>query len=205
MKKTRSTVQISQAIWTIPELDWFSKNSYNLAIKNLSIWSPQHSLRMLISCIEFIEQYPKDMSEPASDDLSLRKMFCEFSSATVLVALARSEDVIETRLQNYLGLRKHVSGFDCILHNKLEKLEESPRQDLLQKLAILLGFDFEAACQLKAWDDLGEIILKAASCNDARVYELMADCILSSQAPSQGLLHDPSCVAETDSFSQFSS
>jgi hypothetical protein len=205
MKKTRSKVQIAEAIWTIPELDWFSKNSYNLAIKHLSIWSPRHSLRMLISCIEFIEQYPKDMSEPASDDLSLRKMFCEFSSATALVALARGEDVIETQLQNYLSLRKHVNGFDCILHDKLEKLEEGPRQDLLQKLAILLGFDFEAACKLKAWDDLGEIILKVASCNDARVYELMADCILSSKAPTQGLWHDPSSVAETDSSSQFSS
>jgi hypothetical protein len=115
-------------------------------------------------------------------------MFCEFSAAIALVALARGEDLIENQLQDYLTLRKHVSSFDNLLQEKLEKLEGGPKQDLLQKLAVLLGFDFEASCKLKAWDDLSEIIIKAASCNSPRVYELMADCILSSQAPTQGPL-----------------
>lgn len=188
MKKTCLSIQASETIWTIPELDWFSKNSYNLAVKHLSIWNPRHSLRMLICCIAFIDQYPKDLAETVSDDLSLRKMFCEFSAAIALVALARGEDLIENQLQDYLTLRKHVSSFDNLLQEKLEKLEGGPKQDLLQKLAVLLGFDFEASCKLKAWDDLSEIIIKAASCNSPRVYELMADCILSSQAPTQGPL-----------------
>lgn len=187
IKKGRSTVQTSETVWTVLELDWFSKNSYNLAIKNLSIWTPRHSLRMLLCCIAFIDHYPKDMGEPTSNDLWLRKMFCEFSSATALVALARGEDVVETQLQDYLDLRKHVESFDSLLQEKLDTLDEGPRQDLLQKLAVLLSFDFEAACQLKAWDSLGEVILKAVCCNEPRVYEIMADCILSSQAPTEGL------------------
>jgi hypothetical protein len=142
---------------------------------------------MLLCCIAFINQYPKDIDEPSSDDLWLRKMFCEFSSATALVALARGENVIETQLQDYLSLRKHVESFDGLLQEKLDGLEEGPRLDLLQKLAVLLGFDFEAACHLKAWDSLSEVILKAACCNEPKVYELMADCMLSSQAPTQGL------------------
>ena len=187
IKKTRSSAQASETVWTVLELDWFSKNSYNLAIKNLANWNPQHSLRMLLCCIAFIDQFPTDIDEPTSNDLWLRKMFCEFSSATALVALARMEDVIETQLQNYLSLRKHVENFDSLLQERLEGLEEGPRNDLLQKLAVLLGFDFEAACQLKSWDSLGESILKAACCNEPRVYEIMADCILCSQAPTQGL------------------
>lgn len=143
---------------------------------------------MLLCCIAFIDHYPKDIDEPSSNDLWLRKMFCEFSSATALVALARAEDIIETQLQNYLSLRKHVESFDSLLQEKLDKLEEGPRLDLLQKLAVLLAFDFEAACRLKAWDSLSEVILKAACCNEPKVYELMADCILSSQAPTQGSL-----------------
>lgn len=187
VKKARSAAQSSEIVWTVLELDWFSKNSYNLAIKNLSIWSPRHSLRVLICCIAFIDQFPKDIDEAASNDLWLRKMFCEFSAATALVALARGEDVIETQLQDYLSLRKHVESFDGLLQDRLDGLDESPRRDLLQKLAVLLGFDFEAACQLKAWDGLGEVILKTACCNEPRVYELMADCMLSSQAPTQGM------------------
>jgi hypothetical protein len=187
VKKARPSAQASETVWTVLELNWFSKNSYNLAVKNLSIWSPRHSLRMLLCCIAFINQYPKDIDEPSWDDLWLRKMFCEFSSATALVALARGENVIETQLQDYLSLRKHVESFDGLLQEKLDGLEEGPRLDLLQKLAVLLGFDFEAACHLKAWDSLSEVILKAACCNEPKVYGLMADCMLSSQAPTQGL------------------
>jgi hypothetical protein len=186
MHKAPRTTQLSETIWTTAELDWFSKNSYNLSIDNLSRWAPRHSLRMLECCIAFIDQYPSDISEQISDDLSLRKLFCEFSAVTALVALARGEDNTEIYLQNYLTLRKHVASFDNLLQNKLDKMEEGPAQDLLQKLSVLIAFDFEAACQLKAWDELGEVILKAEVCKEMRVYELMADCILCSQAPTEG-------------------
>lgn len=174
----------TETTWTVPELDWFSKNSYNFAIKNISIWSPHHLLRTLICCIAFIDQYPRSISEHVSQDLSLRKIFCEFSASTALVALARGEDVIETQLQYYLNLRKHVEAYDTLLQDKLESLEEGPADDLLQKLAVLIGFDFEAACQLKAWDDIGSVVMKAEVCKDSRLYEIMADCILSSKAPT---------------------
>jgi hypothetical protein len=80
---------------------------------------------------------------------------------------------------------KLIEDFDSILQDKLGNLTGGPAEDLIGKLAVLLGFDFEAACRLKAWDDLGEVILKAEVCKSPRLYELMADCILSSQAPTQ--------------------
>lgn len=100
--------------------------------------------------------------------------------------MARGEEIIERQLQFYLNLRKHVESFDGQLQEKINKIEEGPAQDLLQKLAILLTFDFEAACQLKAWDSLEEVIFKAEVCKSMHIYELMADCILSSHAPTQG-------------------
>jgi len=174
-------------IWDVRELDWFSKNSYNLVIKNISTWSPRHSLRMLTCCIAFIDHYPKGISDQISDDLCLRKMFCEFSATTALLALARGEDNIEVQLQDYLDLRKHVDSFDCLLQDKTGLLGEEAEEDLLRKLSILIVFDFEAACHLKAWDDLPEVLIKADCCKSQRMYELMADCVLCSQAPTQGL------------------
>ncbi|RDL39259.1 uncharacterized protein BP5553_03599 [Venustampulla echinocandica] len=188
MKKPPNSVKGTDVLWTSSEVDWFSKNSYNTAIKHISIWPPRYVLRMLVCCTSFISQYPSDISEQISDDLDLRKMFCEFSAGTLLVALARSEDNIEQRSQDYLRLRKHVSSFDKLLVERLPKLEEVQSQDLLQKLAVLLAFDFEAACQLKAWDDLGEIILKINITKSVRALELMADCILSIQPPTQVLI-----------------
>ncbi|KAG9248179.1 meiosis protein SPO22/ZIP4 like-domain-containing protein [Calycina marina] len=181
--KRTSASSDTDMLWTFAELDWFSKNSYNLAIKYISSWTPHHLLRMLICCIAFIDRYPSDTTEQVADDLSLRKMFCEFSAATALVALARGEDNRKQSLQDYMDLRKHVDNFDRILQDKVIKLGDAPGvvQDLFQKLAVLLAFDFEAACHLKAWDQLGESILKAEACQNARVYELMADCMLSAE------------------------
>lgn len=186
IRKTSNVAQGTEVLWTIPELNWYSKNAYNLAIKHISTWAPRYTLRMLTCCIAFIDCYPKDINEQIAEDLSLRKLFCEFSAGTALVVLARGEDNIENQLQCYLNLRKHVSNFDTLLQDKLEKMEEGPAQDLLQKLSILLAFDFEAACQLKAWDDLSSVVLKAEICKSMRVYELMADCILSAEPPTQG-------------------
>ncbi|TVY49609.1 hypothetical protein LOCC1_G000373 [Lachnellula occidentalis] len=161
MRKTPSSVHGTEVLWSIPELNWYSKNSYNLALQHISTWPLRSSLRMLTCCVAFIDHYPEDINEQIVEDLSLRKMFCVFSAGTALVVLARGEDNREQSMQDYLNLRKHVSSFDELLQDKLEKLEEGPAQDLLQKLSILLAFDFEAACQLKAWVDLPSVVVKA--------------------------------------------
>lgn len=133
-----------------------------------------------------MNQYPKDLGEQVYEDLSLRKMFCAFSAATALVSLARGEDNIENQMQDYLNVRKHVDTFDILLQEKVENINEDMEADLRRKLSILAAFDFEAACRLKAWDDLGESVLKADACKSAQVYEIMADIILCSEAPTPG-------------------
>jgi hypothetical protein len=185
IRKSRKTSS-TEIVWTVAELDWFSKNSYNTSIKHISTWPPVYVLRMLECCIAFINQYPQGIPEQVSQDLSLRKMFCQFSAATAITTLARGEDNIPQQLQYYTDLRKHVASFDNLLQDKLDHMEEFQSQDLLQKLSILLTFDFEAACHLKNWDALGPIILNANICKSMRAYELMADCVLSIQPPAQG-------------------
>jgi hypothetical protein len=187
LQRSRNHGKMDDETWSIDELDWFSKNAYNIAIKNLSSWNPRRSLRMLTCCIAFIDCYPPDIGQAMSEDLSLRKMFCQFSAATALVTLARGEDNIEIQLQDYLTLRKHVDGFDKLLQTKLEKVDVDQDQDLRRKLSILAAFDFEAVCRLKAWDSLPEAILKTEVCRSSQIYEVMADCILCSQAPIHGL------------------
>lgn len=185
-QKSRGPAVVADTLFTVSELDWFSKNAYNLALKFSMTWEPREVLRMLHVCIKFIDMYPEGISEQNTDDLSLRRMFCDFLAATLLIVLARAEDNIEKQLQDYLMVRKHVESFDNGLQLILEKMEEGPTQDLLRKLEVLLAYDFEAACLLKSWSDLGEIIIRAEICKSMKVYELMADCILSAEAPTKG-------------------
>ncbi|KAL2071470.1 hypothetical protein VTL71DRAFT_12705 [Oculimacula yallundae] len=188
VRRARSSKREPDSTWTIDELQWFSKNSYNLAIKNLAVWDLKHLLRMLICCIDFIDQYPRDVNQQMHEDLSLRRMFCDFIIATSLVSLARGEDNIEKQLQYYLRLRKHVESFNTHLQDKISNLQEEAEADLRKKLSILAAFDFEAACRLKAWDDLGEIIRKAEACKTTQAFEIMADIIMRSEASNAVLV-----------------
>ncbi|KAH0544865.1 hypothetical protein FGG08_001094 [Glutinoglossum americanum] len=184
--KTSRKPQAAQPsqLFTIKELDWFSRNSYNTALKSCADWDPRHTLRILQACIKFVDLYPKDMDASTLADLSLRRMFCDFLCVSLLAALARSEDNIEAQLQFYLNLRNHAEAFRKQLQDQLDRLEvDDAKDDLLRKYGTLVAFDLEAAVHLKKWDDLGQIIEGAAVCNNTKVFEPLADAILLSKAP----------------------
>ncbi|KAI1780407.1 SPO22-domain-containing protein [Hypoxylon cercidicola] len=137
-------------LFTVEELNWFSKNSYNLGVKNLRGWDLRQIVRIFQCCLSIISQYPQDIPSQAAGDLSLRGMFCNFLVATACVSLARGEDNIETQLQDYLIMRKHVKAFDAGLESRMDTLDEVSRNDLQVKLSTLLVFDFEGAICLKS-------------------------------------------------------
>ncbi|KAI9795239.1 MAG: hypothetical protein M1835_006135 [Candelina submexicana] len=178
----------SNQIFTIAELDWFSRNSYNLSLKSCAEWYPKQTLRLLQACIKFMDLYPKDMDTATLADLSLRRIFCDFLCACLIIVLARSEDVIEAQLQYYLNLRSHVRDFRTRLPDQINRLEGGAKDDLGRKYSTLLSFDFEAAVRLKAWDDLGQLIEDCAECEDSKVYEIFADIMLCSKAPTATMI-----------------
>lgn len=77
-------------------------------------------------------------------------MFCNFIAATVLLALARSEENTESRLQDYLSMRHHVKSYEETLELRSEALDDISREDLQSKLSTLLVFELEGATCLKS-------------------------------------------------------
>ncbi|KAJ0124698.1 Testis-expressed sequence 11 protein [Diaporthe amygdali] len=122
-------------------------------------------------------------------DLSLKSIFCNFLISSALVALARSQDNLEEQLQDYLIMRRHIAAADSEIQKRMESqsLDEVASKDLLNKLALLLSFDFEATVALKCWPDLGEIVLKAGACQNTESFKTMADCILRTPVPPEEL------------------
>ena len=47
---------------------------------------------------QFIDLYPVDMDTNTVSDHSLRRMFCDFLASSLLIMLAREEDVIEDQV-----------------------------------------------------------------------------------------------------------
>ncbi|TGJ79300.1 hypothetical protein E0Z10_g9466 [Xylaria hypoxylon] len=139
-----------EKLFTVNELDWFCKNAYNLGLENATAWEARHVITILECCLSIISSYPSDIPAQMVADTSLRGMFCNFMAATVLLALARSEDNVELRLQDYLNMRRHVQRFHELLESRSDSLDETSREDLETKLSTLLVFEFEGATCLKS-------------------------------------------------------
>ncbi|KAI1422777.1 meiosis protein SPO22/ZIP4 like-domain-containing protein [Xylaria sp. FL1777] len=166
----------SDKLFTIDELDWFCKNAYNLGLENALAWEARHVIAILECCLSIISSYPPDIPTQMAADTSLRGMFCNFMVATVLLALARSEDNVELRLQDYLNMRRHVQRFHEALESRSDTLDEASRNDLQTKLSTLL-------------DDLKGVILRAQPGQSLSAYQAMADCILRCQSVPDQVLY----------------
>ncbi|KAK7740394.1 sporulation-specific protein 22 [Diaporthe eres] len=176
-------------LFDVRELEWFCQNSYNLGLRNAGDWSLRSVVQILTACVNIIQAFPNDIGAEVAADLSLKSIFCNFLISSALVALARSQDNLERQLQDYLIMRKHIMAADSEIQERMESqsLDEVASRDLLNKLALLLAFDFEAAMALKCWQDLGEIVLKTSTCQSLESFKTMADCILRAHVPTEQL------------------
>ena len=48
----RKAMKGSDVTFTVLELDWFSRNAYNLALRSIEEWCERTSLRLLGACIK---------------------------------------------------------------------------------------------------------------------------------------------------------
>ncbi|MCJ1472157.1 hypothetical protein MMC13_000804 [Lambiella insularis] len=185
--KTRRRESTNQE-FPLSEMDWFSRNTYNLALEYCSDWDPGQTLRLVQTCLKFIDLYPQDMDGVTLSDLSLRRMFCDFLGGSLLVMMAREEDTTEAQLQYYLSLRKHVKSFQTHFEAQIDSLHGGAKEDLTRKASTLLTFDFEAAVRLKEWVDANQIVKECQSYEDPKLYGMLADIMLSSDAPTETMI-----------------
>lgn len=172
----------------VKELEWFCQNAYNLGVKHAGNWDLRSTVCILTACINLIDEFPEDITAVMAGDLSLRSIFCHFLTSSALVSLARAQDNLEAQLQDYLVMRRHVAAADGEIQQRLQSgnLDEVSVRDLLNKLALLLAFDFEGAACLKDYQSLREIVVKSSQCEDLESFKAMADCALRSQLPTEG-------------------
>ena len=149
---------LHKAKFTTTELDWFSRNAYNLALKNMSTWPESYTVRLIDASLGFIRLHPTDIEASIDEDLKLRASFCQYLAGSMHTSMARREDVLETQLQHYLSVRRAVQGFRTLAAQIIDSLDKDPKQDFKRKHLALSVFDFEAAARLKSWENLPAII-----------------------------------------------
>ena len=185
LEQQKEGASSERKLFTVDELEWFSRNAYNLALKNTAVWELRSVVRMLSACVSIISHFPPDIN--SKGELSLKTLFSHFIISSALVSLARTQDNIDKQQEDYAILRKHVTAFDAELPEYLPQLDEQSTVDMLRKHATLLAFDFEAAIALKQWEDLGSVVQRTVPCKNITAFQAMADSLLRAHAPGQGM------------------
>ncbi|TKA58186.1 hypothetical protein B0A49_06961 [Cryomyces minteri] len=149
--KRRASAQSNQD-FNIVELQWFSRNSYNLCLKYCSDIHPGNLFAELLQ-----NNFPPD----PSDGPALRLLFCHFLAASACVVLARAEDNIEFSVQM-----------------DLESLGSPAKADLKTKEFELLKFELEALVHLAAWNDMDAVFEACLSMDNIAHWETLADLVI---------------------------
>ncbi|QVM05629.1 hypothetical protein D8B26_000336 [Coccidioides posadasii str. Silveira] len=184
---SRNALDLGQL--TVLELEWFSRNSYNLALQYCTTWGPHHVLRLLDACIKIIALYPENLGIEARRDIEQRNILCHFLAAVIEVAQARTHNDSEVQNQFYLNARAHIQGFRKVALPLFEQLSnDESLAALTEKRRTLFAFDFEAAVRLKQWSNLSEMLNESRKIADEMLYSLFADAVLSSEAPVEVML-----------------
>ncbi|KAH7075854.1 meiosis protein SPO22/ZIP4 like-domain-containing protein [Paraphoma chrysanthemicola] len=167
----------SQQLFTRKEFEWFSKNAYNLSLKHCAEMAPNHLVKMLNACTEFINLL-KDQDQPGQGDLCLRLVFCEFLAACAYMTLARAEDSVEACLQYYLEARKHSQEFRRAAAEGINKLGGSAQADIISKHFQIVKLELEAVLKLEKWDELDDLFDQCWKYKSPDHYETLADLVL---------------------------
>jgi len=175
------------------EIQWWSKNAYNLAVRLCADVHPDYLISLLSVCTKFLECYPNDGGTMHQDDLIHRKALCHFLSTSALIVLARSaEEGTEYSLQCYTQARRHITIF-MGLARKMETAHSEGFKDEEAKATAarvfeLLKFDLECILRLQQWDQLDHAVQAFMNFNDAGRWDSLADLAL--------IVHDQASAAE---------
>ncbi|KAI6837146.1 SPO22-domain-containing protein [Hortaea werneckii] len=178
--------------WRV-EIQWWSKNAYNLALKLCETIHPELLVRLLTVCVRFLDCYPNDGGAMHAEDVLRRKSSCHFLSACGLIVLARSaNDDHEYGRRMYLQARQEIASFRADVA-KIEKTrmgdastdKESTTRS--SRLFQLLKFDLEAILHLQQWQQLNQAFSTFLNFPEGGDnWDSLADLILiiHQQAPS---------------------
>ncbi|KAF3113149.1 hypothetical protein TWF706_010144 [Orbilia oligospora] len=179
----------SKSMWSTDEYDWFSRNSYNLALRALQHWPPQYALHFSQLCVQSIKLYPSESCfEEELENLNLRRSFCDYICASTCIALARGREKMEDQLRDYGDARKSIISFREIREKLHPRLTEQSQKDFGERYLGLLSHEFEACVHLEVWDALPGIVEEVAEFGQLQPLRRIGDMILCADAPTATFL-----------------
>lgn len=167
--------QASGAQWRL-EVQWWSKNAYNLAIQLSSDLEPSCLVRLLDVCGKFLDCYPQDQGLLQDDRVDQRKLLCTFLSATALIVMGRAEpDGSEYALQSFLHAQERITAYNE-LRQKLKGTRTLDQDDL--RSFAMLKYELECIMKLEQWDKLGGALQACLDAQPVDRWDTLADLLI---------------------------
>ncbi|PWY89399.1 hypothetical protein BO94DRAFT_593803 [Aspergillus sclerotioniger CBS 115572] len=150
-------------IFSVTELDWFAKASYNLALKLPKSARLEQVIRLLDLSTQFADKC-HHQSDPQNEfSISQHDLLCEFLKIVRISG--------ETRNETNITEKTETSSI------------EAQHQEWLSKYRIILALDFEASIFINDWTTVSNIVEESSAIIDENLGSIFLDCVLRSEAP----------------------
>ena len=190
---TKVLRQGSEEQWRA-EIQWWSKNTFNIALQRCTEMLPEHLVRLLRACTKFLECYPDDSGLMHRDDVVQRKQICHFLCASAFTVLGRTTDDRPQQLQHYLEVQREAQAF---LMSWEPPHHQTADAELRRARALeLLRYNVESVFKLEQWDKLDAAL---AACMDFRGtarWDTLADLVMVIYDQTSRLAIDSSATAK---------
>jgi hypothetical protein len=158
------------------EIQWWSKNAFNIALRLCTEMPPDHLVRLVRACIQFLECYPDDGGLMHQDDLIQRKQICHFICASAFTVLARATDDRPQQLQNYLEVQREAKAFLALWR---QPHYQTPNAEQRSARALeLLRMNVESVFKLEQWKKLSEALGACLEFQGTDRWDTLADLVL---------------------------
>ncbi|SMY19302.1 unnamed protein product [Zymoseptoria tritici ST99CH_1A5] len=170
--------KLSKDSWRT-EVQWWSKNAYNLGVRLCTDIRPESTVRLLETCTSFMDNYPMEEAADLEIDIETRRMLCAYLATTALVALGRSgSEDDEYTLQGYLHAQKHIKTFKQ-LHAKLRRtMHGDTAVQHEQRHFSVLKFELECILRLRQWHNLEVALQACLNSNIDEHWDTLADIVI---------------------------
>lgn len=190
---TKVLRQGSEEQWRA-EIQWWSKNAFNIALHQCTEMQPEHLVRLLRACNKFLECYPDDSGLMHRDDVLQRKQICHFLCASAFTVLGRTTVDRQQQLQHYLEVQREVNTF---LQSWQQPLHQTADDDLHSARALeLLRYNVESVFKLEQWDKLDAALAACLDFQGTARWDTLADLVMVIYDQTSRLAIDSSATAK---------
>ena len=160
------------------EIQWWSKNSFNIGLRLCAEMHPGKLIRLLRACVKFLESFADVDGLMHLDDLSQRKQICHFLCASASIILGRSAEDRSSRLQHYLEVQREARAFLKTWQQRALQQNDAEAEPRRLRAFEMLRFNVESIFHLEQWDDLDAALAACMEFHGAAKWDTLADLII---------------------------